>query len=225
MTDGRRVKVWDGWVRLFHWGAVGCMAVSYLSAQREAWGLHYLSGYTLLTLLLFRIAWGLVGSENARFARFLRAPGAALRHLSHLFRREADTAVTHNAAGGWMVVVLMALLLAQAVSGLFTNHDVGMTYSQHGPLANAVSEAASARMSALHLSLFNWLLAAVALHVAAVLVYRLFKGQELVGPMVTGAKRLPEGVAAPRHGSAVLALALLAAAAGLVWRVTRLGGE
>ena len=218
------VKVWDGWVRLFHWGTAACVLVSYFSAKSGSWNLHYLSGYTLLTLVTFRIAWGLVGSENARFLAFLRSPLAALRQLGKMRRVEPDTETTHNPAGAWMVVVLLGLLLAQGVSGLFTNHDVGFTYSQHGPLANAVSEATSERMTNLHVSLINLLLIAVLVHVLAVVSYRLFKGQDLVVPMVTGVKLMPaDSARAPRHAPALLGLVLIAAAAGAVWYVTRLG--
>ena len=219
------VKVWDGWVRLFHWGTVACIVVSYVSAKADAWSIHYASGYTLLALVLFRIAWGLVGSENARFAGFIRSPVAALRELSRFARREPDIETTHNPAGAWMVAVLLVMILVQTTSGLFTNHDVGMTYSQHGPLANAVAEDTSEWASSLHVRFINLLLVAIGLHVAAVLAYALVKRQDLVRPMVTGTKRLPVSAArAPRHGSAVLALVLIAAATGAVWAVTRLGG-
>jgi cytochrome b len=219
------VKVWDGWVRLFHWGTAGCVLVSYFSAKSAAWNLHYLSGYTLLTLVSFRILWGFVGSENARFWAFLRGPGAAMRQIAKFRRPEPDTETTHNAAGAWMVVLLLGLLLTQAVSGLFANHDVGFTYSQHGPLANAVSEATSERMTTLHVTLINWLLAAVAVHVLAVVSYRIVKGQDLVVPMVTGTKDLPASHArAPRHHHPLVGAVLLAAMAGGVWYVTRLGG-
>ena len=218
------VKVWDGWVRLFHWGTAGCVLVSYFSAKSEAWNLHYMSGYTLLTLVLFRIAWGVVGSSNARFLAFLRGPGAALRQLAGMRRAEPDTETTHNPAGAWMVLLLLGLLLAQAGSGLFANHDVGFTYSQHGPLANAVSEALSGRITLLHITLIDWLMVAVLVHVLAVVAYRLFKGQDLVVPMVTGTKAIPESHATPpRHAPAILGAVLLAAAAVAVWYVTRLG--
>lgn len=219
------VKVGDGWVRLFHWGTVACVAISYASAQMDAWQLHYLSGYTLLALVIFRILWGLVGSENARFAAFVRSPLAGFRELARFARREPDAAMTHNPAGAWMVVVLLLMLLVQAVSGLFTNHDVGFTYSAHGPLANSVSEAASERASALHVGFINLLLAAIALHVLAVLAYALVKRQDLVRPMVTGVKRLPDSAArAPRHAPALLGLVLLGASAVAVWWVTGLRG-
>ncbi|WP_198377836.1 cytochrome b/b6 domain-containing protein [Neoroseomonas rubea] len=218
------VKVWDGWVRAFHWMTAACVLVSYLSAKSGAWNLHYLSGYTLLALVVFRIAWGLVGSENARFLAFLRSPAAAFRQLAKFRRPEPDTEVTHNPAGAWMVVALLLLLAAQAVSGLFANHDVGFTYSQHGPLANAVSEATSERMTNLHLTLINVLLAFIGLHVAAVIAYRLVKGQDLVVPMVVGTKAIPASHArAPRHAHAGLGLVLAGAAGVFVWWVTRLG--
>ncbi len=218
------VKVWDGWVRAFHWMTAGCVLVSYLSAKSGSWNLHYLSGYTLLALVAFRIAWGLVGSENARFVAFLRSPAAAFRQLAKFRKPEPDTEVTHNPAGAWMVVALLLLLAAQGVSGLFANHDVGFTYSQHGPLANAVSEATSERMTYLHVTLINLLLAFIGLHVAAVIAYRLVKGQDLVVPMVIGTKRMPESTArAPRHAPAALGLVLAAGAGLLVLWVTRLG--
>ena len=73
----------------------------------------------MLTLVLFRIGWGFVGSDTARFGRFLRSPVAALRHLRHFRRPAPDREIGHNAAGGWMVLVLLALLLAQPLTGLF----------------------------------------------------------------------------------------------------------
>ena len=145
----------------------------------------------MVTLLLFRLAWGAAGSDTARFARFLRSPVAALRHLSHLRRREPDTEIGHNAAGGWMVLVLLGLLLVQAASGLFANHEPGMTYDAHGPLALRVSDATSAWLTRIHHRTFYLIVAAAGLHVLAVLAYRVLKGQDLVRPMVTGFKSLP----------------------------------
>ena len=77
----RRVKVWDGWIRLVHWGIVSLIAISWVSMETGNLEAHYLSGYAVLTLLLFRLARGVAGSDTARFGRFLRSPVAALRHL------------------------------------------------------------------------------------------------------------------------------------------------
>ena len=111
----RQVKVWDGWIRLVHWGIVSLIGISWVSMRTGNAEVHYLSGYAVLTLLLFRLAWGVAGSDTARFSRFLRSPLAALRAP---FGRSAGGSRTreigHNAAGGWMVLVLLGLLLVQA---------------------------------------------------------------------------------------------------------------
>src|SRR3712207_6828945 len=219
----RQVKVWDGWIRLVHWSVVSLIAVSWVSIKTGNAEVHYLSGYAVLTLLLFRVAWGVAGSDTARFARFLRSPLAAARHLAHLRRREQDTEVGHNAAGGWMVLVLLGLLLVQAATGLFANHEPGFTYDAHGPLALTVSDATSARLTGVHHLTSNLILAAAGLHILAVAAYAAIKGQDLVGPMITGFKSLPVRLAPPRMGSPVLAAAFMAAAALTVWGITRLG--
>ena len=219
----RRVKVWDGWIRLFHWSVVMLLAVSWVSIETGNVEVHYLSGYAVLALVLFRIAWGVAGSDTARFSRFLRPPMAGLRHLAGFRRREPDTEIGHNAAGGWMVLVMLALLLAQAVTGLFANHEPGFSYDAHGPLALTVSDKTSAWLTGVHHINFNLILGAVGLHVLAVVAYQVVKGHDLIGPMVTGFKSLPARMAAPRMGSPVLAAAFLTAAAVAVWGVSRLG--
>ena len=223
MTDRTvPVKVWDGWVRLFHWGIVLLVAVSYATAKARRFDWHMLSGSLALGLVLFRIAWGFVGSETARFARFLAGPRAGLRHFAALLRGEEDATPGHNPAGGWMVVLLLALLLAQGVTGLFS--DDAELY--RGPLADWAGYDASEVISAWHQRIFDLLLVAVALHVTAIATYRIAFGRRLVGPMVTGVARLPEGSAAarkpPRMGSAVFAALLLGAAGALgvaLWRL------
>lgn len=215
------VKVWDAPVRLLHWALVPLLALSLWSGLTARWETHVLSGYAILALLLFRLAWGLVGSDTARFARFLRPPPEGLRHLRHLRRREPDTEIGHNAAGGWMVLALLALLLVQAASGLFADDGI----FTRGPLARSVSGEASDAATSVHLRAW-WLVAgAVALHVLAVAAYALLKGQDLVRPMVTGVKRLPAALAAraPRLGHPALAAALLAASGAAVWAISRVG--
>ena len=221
MDDHRlvKVRVWDGWVRLVHWSIVLLIGLSWWSIETGRMRVHYLSGYAVLTLVLFRIAWGFVGSDTARFGRFLRSPVAALRHLAHFRRPEPDREIGHNAAGGWMVLVLLALLLAQPLTGLFA--DSG--YGDYGPLAKSVAAETSDRLTGLHHRNFNLILLAAGLHVLAVLAYRLVKRHDLLRPMLTGWKSLPAGMAPPRLGSPALAAALLGAAALAVYGVSRLG--
>lgn len=216
-----RVKVWDIWVRLLHWGMVGLIGLSWWSAETGRMDLHLTSGYIVLALLLFRLAWGFVGSDTARFRNFLRSPLAAFGHLRHLFRREPDTEIGHNAAGGWMVLLLLLALLTQAASGLFAD-DMIFT---RGPLAALAPGAVSDWMTWVHIRNFNLILALAGLHVLAVLLYAVAKRQDLVRPMVTGVKLLPARFAgrAPRLASPVLAVVLLAVAAAAVWGISGLG--
>ncbi|WBV44071.1 cytochrome b/b6 domain-containing protein [Pseudoroseomonas cervicalis] len=217
-----RVKVWDGWVRLVHWALIGLIGLSWWSAETGRMDLHMTSGYAILTLLLFRLGWGVVGSDTARFGRFLRSPLAALGHLRHLFRREPDREIGHNAAGGWMVLALIAALLTQAVTGLFADDQI----FTRGPLARSVPPEASDWATSIHIRAFNLILALAALHVLAVGLYFLAKGQNLVRPMLTGWKWLPAGSAAPRLAPFWLGLLLLALAAlpALLFRTGLVGG-
>ena len=100
------VRVWDAPTRLFHWALVILLCVSWLSERLLWMKLHFLSGYSIIALLLFRVAWGFIGSQTARFSQFIRGPLAALRHLVHLFRGEPDNEIGHNPVGGWMVLVM-----------------------------------------------------------------------------------------------------------------------
>lgn len=211
------MRVWDTPIRLFHWSLVALVAGCYASQQLYWMELHALCGYGVLALLVFRVAWGFVGSETARFARFLAGPRAALFHLARLFRREPDLQIGHNAAGGWMVVALLALLTGETVSGLFSNDDVAAT----GPLAKYITKPTSDLLSGLHDLGWDILLGAIGLHVLAIAVYALVKRHDLVGPMITGKKRLPATLRPPRQANPALAAASLAAglalAAAIAW--------
>ncbi|WP_241023341.1 cytochrome b/b6 domain-containing protein [Paraburkholderia sp. Ac-20340] len=208
-VDWRRVRVWDLPTRLFHWLTVGLVALAWLSQRMNWMQLHVRAGETLLALVLFRLMWGCCGSETARFTRFLATPAAAWRHLRQLGRREPDVQVGHNAAGGWMVMLLLALLFAETLSGLYVNNDI----ADEGPLSEIVPAAIANMISAIHAYGWDVLAAAVVLHVCAIGLYALLKGHNLVGPMVTGIKPLPVTSRAPRRTSLWLAVLLMGFAA------------
>jgi cytochrome b len=208
------IKVWDLPVRLFHWTIVLLLGLSWISAELLWMQIHLMLGYTTLAALLFRLVWGFVGSDTARFSSFLRNPLEGLQHLRHLNRREPDTQIGHNAAGGWMVLVLLLLLAVQVGTGLFANTFEDLDIN--GPLATYVARRTSNRLTAVHAFNFNLILAAVGLHIAAITAYALLKGQNLLRPMITGTKRLPGTIRAPRIGSPLLGATIFAAVACLV---------
>jgi cytochrome b len=206
------IRVWDAPTRLFHWALVLLVAAAYITQALDFMDLHFLCGYAILTLLLFRLVWGLVGSDTARFARFIASPRQALLHLRHFRRREPDNQIGHNAAGGWMVLAMLGLLAVQASTGLFANDDI----AHEGPLAQYVGKHISNRFSYLHSANWNLILAAVGLHIVAVFAYLFLKKQNLIRPMLTGKKRLPAATRPPHMASPWLALLIFALAAGAV---------
>jgi cytochrome b len=215
------IKVWDTPIRLFHWGIVILIGVSWVSQELNWMQIHFLSGYTMLTALLFRLAWGFVGSDTARFSRFLRSPVAALRHLAHLRRREPDMDIGHNAAGGWMVLLMLLLLAVQVGTGLCANDDI----ASEGPFSRAVGKDWSDWLSHVHAVNFKVIEIAIVAHLLAIVAYTVIKGHNLVWPMITGRKRLPGAVQAPRMSSPGLAAGLFAAAACCVWVLVRYAGS
>jgi cytochrome b len=204
----RPVLVWDLPTRLFHWLIVVLVAAAYLTERLGWMHWHVRIGESLLALLIFRLLWGWVGSETARFRSFLASPARALRHLRRWVRRGPDPQVGHNPAGGWMVLCLLALLLGEALTGIYINNDI----ANQGPLTDWVPAPLANGIMDLHAWLWDALLGAVALHVAVIVLYAA-KGDNLLGPMLTGRKRLPPGTRAPRQAPIWLALVLSAGAA------------
>ena len=201
----RPVLVWDAPVRLFHWLVVVLVTAAYVTLKLNWMNWHVWVGEALLALVIARLLWGCFGSETARFRSFVASPAAALRHLRHLFRREPDVQVGHNAAGGWMVLLLLALLLVETLSGLYVNNDI----ADEGPLSELVPAWLANTISTLHGLAWDVLLAAVALHVLVIALYAVIKGHNLLRPMLTGYKPLPPSIAAPRQTPALLALLAL----------------
>lgn len=207
-------RLWDAPVRLFHGAFAALVVFSWVTGKvGGSWmEWHLRSGYAIVALVLFRISWGLVGSDTARFSRFVRAPGTALRYLREAAAGRHQPWAGHNPLGGWMVVLMLVLVGAQAFSGLFADDEI----STQGPLSVKVSSAFVSRMNQLH-GWNEWVIAgAVVLHVAAIAFYRLRWGADLVRPMIDGRTDLPEA-AGLRFRSPLLAAVLLAIAASFVY--------
>jgi cytochrome b len=210
-----RIRVWDLPTRIFHWVLAVLVVFSLTTGKIGGTWLewHMKSGYAILALVLFRIAWGIVGSETSRFASFVRGPRSFLRYAGDIFAKRRRAGIGHNPIGGWMVLLMIGLLLAQASSGLFADDEI----ATQGPLAVKVSNAMVAKLSAFHY--YNgWLvIAALLLHVAAIATYWMAWRENLVAPMWTGWRETDAGVAQPRLRAAWIAAVILAMCAGLVY--------
>ncbi|RCK44474.1 cytochrome B6 [Thalassospira profundimaris] len=191
-----KIRQWDFPVRLFHWALVVAIATAWWTNQEAIINIHELAGYTVLTLVLFRIVWGIVGSSNARFKSFVKGPFAALSYLRKLPKgSEEELAYTgHNPAGGLMVIVLLVLVAVQAVTGLFASENTFLFFD--GPLVKYVPSGFADTMNYIHHVNINLIYIAVGLHVTAAIGYLFLKNENLIGPMITGSRKVPASIAA-----------------------------
>jgi cytochrome b len=228
------VRAWDLPTRLFHWTLVLLIVAAWVSYEfaedlgDETLVWHRANGLAILTLIVWRLLWGLFGSSTARFANFVRPPASILAHARGLLTRGSPRYLGHNPLGALMVLMLLATLAMQAGFGLFATDDNDLV---GGPLYRLVDEAQNARAARLHDQLFNFvLLPLLALHVTVSALYTLVKKEPLIRAMFSGTKPAgayadaPEAVIAPRPLLSALAC-LIAAAVIVLGGILALGGS
>lgn len=169
------VKVWDPFVRLFHWGLAASFVIAWITA--EEWdSLHYWAGYAAGALIALRLIWGQIGTRYARFTQFIKSPAATLKYLGDILRGAEPRYLGHNPAGAAMII---ALILAMA--GCILTGWMYTTTTFWG----------SEWVEEIHEALANGLLFLVLLHVGGVLLASLRHHENLVRAMITGRKRRP----------------------------------
>ena len=216
-------RVWDLPTRIFHWALFGLIvamvATGLTGGNAMAW--HFRFGYAVLSLLLFRLVWGLIGGRWSRFASFIYSPGTVLRYLRGQGRPEHS--VGHNPLGAGSVFALLFFLFVQVGTGLFSDDDIAAS----GPLSKFVSNAMVSSLTGYHKNIGKYvLLALVLLHIAAIVFYMVKKKENLIGPMLHGDKSLANRVENSRDDgrSRALALGVFAICAALVATLVRLAG-
>ena len=218
------VTIWDLPTRLFHWllvGSVGVCAVTGLLLPIPWLTWHFIAGFLLAALLLFRLVWALFGPEHSRWTGFTPSPAAVIAHLKTVLRGHPPRTLGHNPAGGLMILGLLLVLSALVLSGLCA---LGGMFKQ-GPLAFALSFEGASAIKEAHELLAYLLLGMAGLHVTGVLVESWLQRESLILSMITGNKDLREGETAPRprHRQAFAAAALvLALGLGGAFALTKL---
>lgn len=214
-----RVRVWDLPTRLFHWALV--TAVIGLAITGNLGGLwiewHYRLGQFVLSLLLFRLIWGVLGGHWSRFANFVRGPVTMWRY----WRGQTPPAVGHNPLGAWSVMLFLALLSAQVVTGLLSDDEIAF----YGPWSAWVSGDWVAWATDYHQNFGQFfLLALIVLHLLAMAFYAWIRRKNLIPAMVHGDKYLSPLTTASSDTTArrVLALVVWLVCAGLVALTTAL---
>jgi len=219
-TTLNKVRVWDLPTRIFHWalsaGVLGLAISGTIGGNAMIW--HFRFGYAVLTLLLFRIVWGLVGGRWSRFGAFIYSPQSVFNYLKG--RGKAEHSVGHSPIGAGSVFAMLGFLLAQVGTGLLSDDEIAFA----GPLTRFVSNASVSLATNYHKNIGKWiLLALVLLHIAAIVFY-LWRKHKLVGAMLHGDKELVTRVPPSRDDAAsrTAALGVLAACAGLVYWISTL---
>lgn len=205
-----KIRVWDLPLRLFHWLLVIAVVTSFVTAQigGNAMVWHGRAGLFIIGLLAFRIVWGFVGSTHSRFASFVRGPSTILAYLSGKWK-----GVGHNPLGALSVLGMLALLCAQAATGLFSNDDIAF----QGYLYPLVGADLSERITGVHKLFEPALILLVTVHLGAIAFYARVKKDNLVKPMITGWTETEAATQSPRGGGIfafLIAAAIGGAAAG-----------
>jgi cytochrome b len=182
--------LWDLPIRLFHWLLAALILFSWWTVKNHHTGWHIWSGCGILTLLIFRLLWGFVGSSTARWASFVRGPRAVRDYL-----RGKWTGIGHTPLGALSVLALLAAVAVQVGLGRFSEDEDGLYF---GPLSRLVSTDTSDSIRDVHELWFNVVL-----------------GLHLTKPMITGKAVLDPAAQPMKPGRWWVALICLAVGIGI----------
>jgi cytochrome b len=218
-----KIRVWDLPIRLFHWSLAVLVTVAIVTQKigGDALEWHFRAGYAILALVCFRIVWGVIGSHYARFASFLYSPATIIAYVRGGPKGTQHAFHGHTPIGSLSVLALLLIVLAQTVSGLFSNDDI----ASEGPLVHFISKGGSDSVTWFHAQVGgNLVYILVGLHVAAIAYYFIRRKINLVTPMVTGDKPGASGALAADDSMSVrlLAASVLAVCAGAVYFLVHL---
>jgi cytochrome b len=169
------MRIWDPFVRVFHWSLVASFAVAWISAE-EVKALHIWAGYAAGALIALRLVWGLVGTRYARFSQFVRSPLVVAAYLRDVVTGREARYLGHNPVGGLMIVALILAMAVVCATGWMQTTDAywGAEW-----------------VEGVHEAMASLMLGLVGLHVLGVLVTGLRHRENLVRAMITGRKRSP----------------------------------
>lgn len=209
-----RPRVWELPLRLWHWAFAACVAFSLYSGLAGDIALmqwHLRSGFAVIALLLFRLAWGFWGGRYARFRSYATTPRRVFHWLRQALRQrrppgagEGRPEDPHTAPGIALVALLFLAVAGQAVSGLFASDDI----FTHGPLHRRADENLAATMDWIHHRMFWVVLALIGVHLAAHTAYAALRDATPLA-MITGRKAtaMPGTEQRLLRGAVTLALA------------------
>jgi cytochrome b len=197
----KKMRVWDLPTRLFHWTLFLLITLLFVTAYGGRMNAHAAMGQAVLILVVFRLVWGFVGSQAARFIDFVKGPSSI---WSYLATGQSKT-LGHNPLGAVMVLALLAAILVQALPGLFSSDGIAFD----GPFAHLISSVASDSVTRLHVTLAYVIAGLVAIHVVAVLLHWMRRGENLIVPMFSGNKWVQVGASELRFTHTAVAFVMV----------------
>ena len=220
-----KTRIWDLPTRLFHIVLALCVFGLVITGDNGdlAMAVHFYLGYTVLTLVFYRIVWGFVGGHWSRFTTFIPSPSSLLAYVRNFSNPDANPSVGHNPLGGISVFVFLVVLLLQGLSGLMSDDDVSIS----GPWTALVPNAWVEFATEYHTEIgFPLILVLVGVHIAAVLYHLHAKKQNLIRPMFDGDKLVSSSTPASRDSlqTRLMALVLVAVCAYVVYRLVTISG-
>lgn len=215
-----KTRIWDLPTRLFHIALAICVLGLVITGDNGelAMAVHFYLGYTVLTLVFFRVIWGIVGGHWSRFSTFIYSPSSLLAYVRNFNHPDAKPSVGHNPLGAISVFVFLVVLLLQGLSGLMSDDDVSIS----GPWTALVPNAWVEFATEYHTEIgFPLILVLVGVHIAAVLYHLHAKKQNLIRPMIDGDKLVSSNTPASRDSlpTRLMALVLVAVCAYVVYRL------
>jgi cytochrome b len=218
-----KTRVWDLPTRLFHLLLMLCVLGLVITGGNGDFAMfvHFYLGYTVLTLVFFRVIWGVFGGYWSRFATFFPSPSSLLSYLRNLNNPNAKPSVGHNPLGAMSVFVFLLVLLLQALSGLMSDDTISIS----GPWSLLVPNAWVEFATRYHTDIgFPLILVLVGVHIAAVLYYLHAKKQNLIRPMIHGDKLVLPATPASRDSlqTRLIALVVVVSCAYVVYRLVSL---
>lgn len=218
--NSHKSEIWDVYIRIFHWLLTILVLTSFVSIKYfDSLYVHFISGYCIVGLLVFRLAWGLFGTETARFKNFIKRPSVMIKYVKSLANpKDYKSSYGHSPIAAVSVVAMLLILIFQVVSGLFFFDDE--TFLE-GPLALYGSDLMLDNAKLYHPIGANLILIIIWVHLLAIAVYYVFFKENLVSPMITGWRKFHEQKQLQvKHITAILCILVgLGGAAFVKWGV------
>lgn len=212
-TETMTVKVWDFPTRLFHWLLIILFVVIYASAKLGEMDIHFTAAFSLSGLIIFRVMWGFLGSTYALFSQFVSSPKTTLNYLKSITSKDKQSYIGHNPAGGWVVIIFLLAFIAIISAGLISTDDIYLT----GPFYHLVTDETASLATTLHRQAEYYMLGLIALHVIAVLIYKLKFKENLVKAMVTGKKEVLKTAETKGHSKVSIISLVICISVSVAW--------